>query len=106
MENVRHEADVREHVKYRLTKISVAFTVIIASVQRWAGEIIFVVDKIIGYTVFDIRPHTAVKRSPPKRDREFGAQGHFVLVFFGNGTVHRQNYTHIYGAVCAFKRRR
>ena len=86
--------DVIEDSEAKSNDVLFSYAMEIA-VQIAAGEVILVVDEVVGDIVEFIGIQSAVLVSPGQLDVVFGHLFHLVAVFFGNGLVQREHHADV-----------
>ena len=93
MQHIRHKADARQHLQNGLGKIGEALALcgIEAAVNIIPAEVIFVIDKVVGYSAVHKLFYAAILAAPPEAQDEIAHMMALRLVFFLNGFVKRQH---------------
>ena len=91
VQDIGEKSDLGEHLEHRRAEECVSFAVIELTVKSLAGEIIFVVDKVVGHLILYKAVNAAILLTPSKVRVKFSLFFHFGAVFLADGGIKRHN---------------
>ena len=93
MDNVGDKAQKRQHFKDGSGEESKSFSVVVVAVDTLSFEVVFVVDKVIGYAVIFLFEDTAILSSPTERHVGIAHVFHSVVEVCRDIRIKGQDYT-------------
>ena len=93
--NIREETNNWKHIKHGFTEITEPFNIVIIAKKVWSIKILFILNKIIDYSIELIFINSAVFLSPRKFNSSFTNKSKIFFVFFRNFWVKWKHHTNI-----------